>query len=152
LFNYLYAKKHGGDFILRIEDTDLERSSRESEENIKDALKWIGIDWNEGIDAGGDYGPYRQTERLEIYNRYVDELLDKGFAYKCYCSPQELTDMREAQKSRSEMPRYDGSCRTLTKECEEAFVAEGRKPVIRFRVPEGQSIVIDDMVRGAVTF
>jgi nondiscriminating glutamyl-tRNA synthetase len=152
LFNYLYAKKHGGDFILRIEDTDLERSSRESEETIKDALKWIGIDWNEGIDAGGDYGPYRQTERLEIYNRYVDELLEKGFAYKCYCSPQELTDMREAQKSRSEMPRYDGSCRTLTKECEEAFVAEGRKPVIRFRVPEGQSIVIDDMVRGAVTF
>ncbi|QRN85268.1 glutamate--tRNA ligase [Clostridia bacterium] len=152
LFNYLFAKKYGGDFILRIEDTDLERSSRESEENIKDALKWIGVNWNEGIDVGGDYGPYRQTERLDLYNQYVNELMEKGFAYRCYCSPEELEDMREEQKSRSEMPRYDGRCRNLSKEQEEAYIAEGRKPVIRFRVPQAENIVIDDLVRGKVTF
>lgn len=152
LFNYLYARKYDGDFIVRIEDTDLDRSSRESEENIKDALLWLGIDWNEGIDRGGSVGPYRQTERLETYGKAVERLMETGSAYRCYCSPDELEAMREEQKARSEMPRYDGRCRNLTPEQEDMFQFEGRKPVIRFRVPEGKSIVIDDLVRGRVVF
>lgn len=152
LFNYLYAKRHGGDFILRIEDTDAARSSRESEENIKDALGWLGIDWNEGIDVGGPHGPYRQTERAAVYQTYIERLLDKGLAYRCYCSGEELEAMREAQRKAGQMPRYDGRCRKLTDEEEKAYQAEGRKPVIRFRVPDDEDVVIDDAVRGQVHF
>jgi len=152
LFNYLYAKKHGGDFILRIEDTDLERSSRESEEDIKAALRWVGIHWNEGVDAGGAYGPYRQTERLPLYQEYIEKLMQSGHAYRCYCSPDELEAMREEQKQNSEMPRYDGRCRHLSAAEEDGYRAEGRKPVIRFRVPDDQDVIIDDLVRGRVSF
>ncbi len=152
LFNYLYAKKMQGDFILRIEDTDLERSSRNSEESIKDALIWLGIDWNEGIDKGGIYGPYRQTERIEVYNKYVQELLAKGFAYKCYCSEDEIAAERTILEEKHEMPIYQGKCRNITNEQEKFLIAEGRKPVIRFRTPIGQKIIINDAVRGIVTF
>jgi len=96
LFNYLLAKKTGGTFILRIEDTDLERSSRESEENIKDSLRWLGLNWDEGVDVGGPYGPYRQTERLDLYQKYVDRLLETGQAYRCYCTEEELEEQRQA--------------------------------------------------------
>jgi nondiscriminating glutamyl-tRNA synthetase len=152
LFNYLLAKQTGGTFILRIEDTDLERSSRESEENIKDSLRWLGIDWDEGVDVGGPYGPYRQTERLELYQEYVDRLLETGHAYRCYCTEDELEEQRQALLAKGEMPRYLGNCRDLTPEQEEAYRKEGRKPVIRFRVPEGENIVVDDLVRGQVAF
>jgi len=152
LFNYLYARRHGGKFILRIEDTDLERSSRESEENIKDSLLWLGIDWDEGIDRGGEHGPYRQTERLDLYNLYVKRLMESGDAYRCYCSPEELGALREEQKARGEMPRYDGRCRHLTPEQEKAYCEEGRLPVVRFRVPEGRTLEVDDLVRGQVSF
>lgn len=152
LFNYLLAKKTGGTFILRIEDTDLERSSRESEENIKDSLRWLGLNWDEGVDVGGPYGPYRQTERLDLYQKYVDRLLETGQAYRCYCTEEELEEQRQALLAKGEMPRYLGNCRELTPEQEEAFRREGRKPVIRFRVPAGENIVVDDLVRGQVTF
>lgn len=152
LFNYLLARKTGGTFVLRIEDTDLERSSRESEENIKESLRWLGITWDEGVDVGGPYGPYRQTERLPIYQKYVEQLLSSGQAYRCYCTEEELEQERQMLLARGEMPRYLGKCRHLTPEQEEAFRREGRKPVIRFRVPSGENIVVRDLVRGEVTF
>ena len=134
LFNFLLARKTGGSFILRVEDTDLERSSPEAEENIKESLRWLGINWDEGVDVGGDYGPYRQTERLSIYNRYVQQLLADGrLSLLLYGrgigSPAPVSD------GQREMPRYLGNCRNLTEEQREAFLRQGRKPAIRFRVP-----------------
>lgn len=152
LFNWLLARKTGGKLILRIEDTDLERSSRESEENIKAALKWLGMDWDEGIDVGGPYGPYRQTERLDLYKKYTEQLLAEGKAYYCYCTDEELEEERQALIKEGKMPRYMGKCRDLTPEQIAAYEAEGRKPTVRFRVPADQQIVINDLVRGTVTF
>jgi len=152
LFNFLLARKMGGQFVVRIEDTDLERSSRESEANILESLRWLGISWDEGIDAGGDHGPYRQTERLSLYREYADRLLAAGQAYYCYCSEDELAQEREALLAREELPRYLGKCRQLTEAKRAELEACGRKPVIRFRVPDNETIVIDDMVRGEVSF
>lgn len=152
LFNWLFARKMGGKLILRIEDTDLERSSRESEENIKAALKWLGMDWNEGIDVGGENGPYRQTERLDIYKKYTEKLLAEGKAYYCYCTDEELEEERQALIKEGKMPRYMGKCRNLTPEQIAAYEAEGRKPTVRFRVPADQQILVRDMVRGDVVF
>lgn len=152
LFNWLLARKTGGKLILRIEDTDLERSSRESEENIKNSLKWLGIDWDEGIDVGGEYGPYRQTERLPIYAEYTERLLANGKAYRCYCTDQELDAERQKLMAEGETPRYLGKCRHLTSTDEAALLAEGRKPTVRFRVPENQDITFQDAVRGTVSF
>lgn len=152
LFNYLLAKKNGGTFLMRMEDTDLERSTKESEENIKDSLRWLGMDWDEGIDVGGDCGPYRQTERLPLYQDAVDELLETGKAYYCFCSEEELAQEKEEQLSRGETPRYGGKCRDLSKEQQQALLAKGIKPVVRLRVPAGETVVIDDEVRGEVSF
>ncbi len=152
LFNYLLAKKHNGTFVVRVEDTDLERSSKESEENIKNSLKWLGMDWDEGIDVGGEYGPYRQMERLDIYKAAIDKLLAEGKAYYCFCSEEELTAEKEAQQAKGETPKYSGKCRDLTPEQQQELLAKGIKPVIRFRVPEHEQVVIDDLVRGEVTF
>lgn len=152
LFNWLFARKMGGKLILRIEDTDLERSSRESEENIKAALKWLGMDWDEGIDVGGENGPYRQTERLDIYKKYTEKLLAEGKAYYCYCTDEELEEERQALIKEGKMPRYMGKCRNLTPEQIAAYEAEGRKPTVRFRVPADQQILVRDMVRGDVVF
>ncbi len=152
LFNWLIARQTGGKLILRIEDTDLERSSKESEENIKDALRWLGLNWDEGIDAGGDYGPYRQTERLDIYRKYTTELLATGKAYHCYCSEEELEAERRELTEKGETPRYLGKCRHLSAAEKEALCAQGRRPVVRFRVPEGEAIVFQDLVRGKVVF
>ncbi|MEG1345526.1 MAG: glutamate--tRNA ligase family protein, partial [Acidaminococcaceae bacterium] len=152
LFNWLLARKTGGKLILRIEDTDLERSSRESEDNIKAALKWLGMDWDEGVDVGGAYGPYRQTERLDLYKKYTEQLLQEGKAYYCYCTDEELEAERQALTAKSQMPRYMGKCRNLTAQERAAYEAEGRKPTVRFRVPADKQIVIHDMVRGDVTF
>ena len=152
LFNWLLARKTGGKLILRIEDTDLERSSRESEENIKNALKWLGIDWDEGMDIGGEYGPYRQTERLPIYAEYTERLLASGKAYRCYCTDQELDAERQKLMAEGQTPRYLGKCRQLTAADEAALLAEGRKPTVRFRVPENQDITFQDAVRGTVSF
>lgn len=152
LFNWLFARKMGGKLILRIEDTDLERSSRESEENIKAALKWLGMDWDEGVDVGGENGPYRQTERLDIYKKYTEKLLAEGKAYYCYCTDEELEEERQALIKEGKMPRYMGKCRNLTPEQIAAYEAEGRKPTVRFRVPADQQILVRDMVRGDVVF
>lgn len=152
LFNYLLARRYGGKMVLRIEDTDLERSSRESEENIKESLKWLGLEWDEGPDVGGNFGPYRQTERLEVYTKYAQELVDRGLAYRCYCSEEELEEQRQAFLAKGELPRYSGCCRNLTSAQEEQYRSEGRKPVIRFKVPSDKLVIIDDLVRGTVTF
>ncbi len=152
LFNYLFAKRMGGRFILRIEDTDLARSSIESERVIVNDLKWLGIQWDEGIDAGGDNGPYRSTERLDIYKPYIDKLIEEGKAYYCYCTQQELEEERKALSEKGEMPRYLGKCRCLTEEQRQELEMEGRKPSIRFKVPESKMIEINDKVRGKVEF
>ncbi|WPX08473.1 glutamate--tRNA ligase [Anaerocellum danielii] len=152
LFNYLFAKKHGGKFILRIEDTDLERSSSESERVIIESLKWLGIEWDEGVEVGGPYGPYRSTERVDIYKKYVDILFEKGYAYHCYCTEEELEYQRQQLLSQGQMPRYLGKCRNLTDAEKRKLEAEGRKPTVRFRVPEGVKIVVHDLVRGNVEF
>lgn len=152
LFNYLLAKKTGGKLILRIEDTDIARSSRESEQNIADSLKWLGITWDEGPDVGGAYGPYRQMERLEIYRKYTEVLLAKGYAYYCYCSEEELEQERQEALAKGAAVKYSGKCYALTAEERAKLEAEGRKPVIRFHVPPNQEIILDDLVRGRVVF
>lgn len=152
LFNWLLAKRYGGKLILRIEDTDLERSSKESEANIMNALRWLGIAWDEGPDVGGAYGPYRQTERLDVYQRCTRQLIDAGKAYYCYCSEEELDSERRQQLARGETPRYAGHCRHLTPERQQELAAAGRKPTVRFLVPEHQQIIFTDLVRGTVKF
>ncbi|MCY7716021.1 glutamate--tRNA ligase [Bacillus altitudinis] len=152
LFNYLFARSQGGKFIIRIEDTDQKRNVEGGEESQLRHLQWLGIDWDESIDKDGGYGPYRQSERNDIYKKYYDELLEKDLAYKCYCTAEELEEEREAQIARSEMPRYSGKCSHLSKEEEDKLFAEGREPSIRFRVPKGEIIKFDDMVKGDISF
>lgn len=152
LFNYLFARHHGGQFIIRIEDTDLKRNVEGGEESQLKYLKWLGMDWDEGIDVGGAYGPYRQTERLDIYRTYWQELLDKGLAYRCYCTEEELEEERESQIARGETPRYTGKHRDLTPDQCSAFEAEGRVASIRFRVPEDKTFTFDDIVKGSISF
>ncbi|AJO24916.1 glutamate--tRNA ligase [Weizmannia coagulans] len=152
LFNYLFARSKGGKFIIRIEDTDQKRNVEGGVESQLKYLKWLGIDWDESIDVGGEYGPYRQSERLDIYKKYYEDLLDRGLAYKCYCTEEELEAEREAQLARGEMPRYSGKCRHLTEEDRKRLEAEGRKPSLRFHVPEGKVYTFNDIVKGEVSF
>lgn len=152
LFNWLLARRYGGTFLLRIEDTDQDRSKPEWEENIKAALHWLEIEWDEGVDVGGPNGPYRQMERLALYKQYTDKLLAEGKAYYCYCTPEELEAERKEAEAKGEMPRYSGKCRNLTPEQIAAYEAQGRKPTVRFRVLAGQDIVVHDKVRGDVHF
>ena len=152
LFNYLFARSQGGKFIIRIEDTDRKRNIEGGEQSQLNYLKWLGIDWDESVDVGGEYGPYRQSERNDIYKTYYEELLEKGLAYKCYCTEEELEKEREEQAARGEMPRYSGKCRNLTKEEQEKLEAEGRQPSIRFKVPQGEVISFNDIVKGEISF
>ncbi|RLL40776.1 glutamate--tRNA ligase [Oceanobacillus piezotolerans] len=152
LFNYLYAKHFNGEFIVRVEDTDDKRNVEGGEESQNKFLKWLGIEWDEGADIGGEYGPYRQTERLDIYQKYVDELLERGLAYKCYMTEDELEAEREEQRANGQVPKYSGAHRDLTSEQIAAFEAEGREPAIRIRIPEGKTYKFQDMVRGEITF
>lgn len=152
LFNYLFAKHHGGKFIVRIEDTDVKRNVAGGEESQFKYMKWLGIEWDESVDVGGEYGPYRQTERLDIYKEYWQDLLDRGLAYRCYCTEQELEQEREEQMARGETPRYSGKHRDLTPEQRAAFEAEGRVPSIRFRVPNSRTYTFDDLVKGQISF
>lgn len=152
LFNWLVARHADGTFLVRIEDTDLKRSTKESEENIKDSLKWLGMNWDEGIDVGGPHGPYRQTERLDLYKKEVQRLLDEGKAYYCYCSAEELEKSRKAQLDAGKTPIYDEHCRHLTEEEKAKYEAEGRKPVVRLKVRKDGVFAFDDMVRGHVEF
>lgn len=152
LFNYLMAKHTNGTFVVRVEDTDRKRSTRESEENIKEALKWLGITWDEGIDAGGPNGPYRQMERLDLYKKYTDKLLAEGKAYYCFCSQEELEAEKEAQMKAGETPVYSGTCSHLPKETVEQYLKEGRPYVIRIKTPKNETLEFDDIVRGHVSF
>ena len=152
LFNYLFARNQNGTFIIRIEDTDRKRNIEGGEESQLKYLKWLGIDWDESVDVGGEYGPYRQSERLDLYTKYAHQLLETGHAYKCYCTEEELEKEREEQRARGIVTHYYGKCRNLTKEEQERLEQEGRKPNIRFRVPEGKVITFHDMVKGEVTF
>lgn len=151
LFNYLYAKHFDGKFIIRIEDTDTKRNVEGGEESQLKFLKWLGIEWDEGSDIGGDYGPYRQTERLEIYKKYVDELLERDLAYECYMTEEELEQEREAQRAKGQIPKYSGAHSNLTEEEREAFRKEGRKPSIRIRVPKNKTYTFNDIVRGNIS-
>src|SRR5207302_8719378 len=138
----------GGAFVLRSEDTDTGRSSSASERAIQDDLRWLGIDWDEGTDVGGPFGPYRQTERIADYGLAAARLLETDSAYRCYCTPEELEVERLAAERRGEAPRYSGRCRELSREQREAFEAAGRRPAIRFRMPERDAYV-EDLVRGS---
>jgi nondiscriminating glutamyl-tRNA synthetase len=153
LFNWLVAKQKGGELVLRIEDTDQARSTKEFEDIIIQEMEWLGLDADEGVGIGGDYGPYRQTERIDLYQEYADKLLESGHAYKCYCTKEELDQMRQKAIDNDEMPRYDGSCRNLTEEERKAYEAEGREPVLRFKLPaEEREIIVEDLIRGDVSF
>lgn len=151
LFNYLFAKKHGGKYILRIEDTDQERSTKEYVKNIFDSLKALGLTWDEGPDVGGPYGPYSQSERFDIYPKYAQILMDKGYAYECFCTPEEL----EAEKAISQEKKiahiYSGKCKNLTEAEKEELRSQGRKPAIRFAVEE-KELIFNDMVKGELKF
>ncbi|MFT8319580.1 MAG: glutamate--tRNA ligase [Bacillus sp. (in: firmicutes)] len=152
LFNYLFARNKGGKFIIRIEDTDKKRNIEGGEQSQLKYLKWLGIDWDESIDVGGEYGPYRQSERNDIYKKYYTELLEKGLAYKCYCTEEELEAEREAQLEKNETPKYSRKCCSLTQEEQANLEAEGRQPSIRIRVPENTVYEFEDMVKGHVSF
>ncbi|MFP3884723.1 glutamate--tRNA ligase [Priestia filamentosa] len=152
LFNYLFARGHNGKFIIRIEDTDQKRNIEGGEESQLQYLKWLGIEWDESIDVGGEYGPYRQSERNDIYAKYTKQLMENEQAYYCYCTEEELEAEREAQIAEGKPPRYSNKCRHLTAEDRAALEAEGRKPSIRFKVPEGRVFKFDDMVKGEVAF
>ncbi len=150
IFNWLLARKMRGAFVLRVEDTDAERSNPESERSILESLRWLGLDWDEGPDVGGPHGPYRQSERLALYREAADRLVAEGKAYPCFCSEERLAARREAAKASGEDPQYDGGCGNLRPE-EAAARAESEPHTIRFRMPR-RDIVVEDVVRGSVNF
>ena len=152
LFNWLLAHGKDGKFILRIEDTDAERSTRESEASILEDLRWLGLDWDEGPDVEGPHGPYRQSERLHLYASYANELVTGNHAYYCFCSPQQLDAERRDRLAAGRPPKYSGTCRDLAKEEAARRMDAGERPVIRFRVPQDVDVTFDDLVRGDVTF
>jgi glutamyl-tRNA synthetase len=149
LFSWLYARHHEGIFILRVEDTDASRVTEEAYQGVVEDLRWLGLDWDEGPDVGGPYGPYRQSERLHIYREMTERLLEGSHAYRCFCTPEELEERRKAALARGEPPGYDGRCRTRTAEEIASFQAEGRPFAIRFFMPE-REWVIEDLVKGEV--
>ena len=151
LFNWAYARHTGGTFVFRIEDTDSARDSEESYEQLLESLRWLGLTWDEGPEVGGPHGPYRQSERMDIYKDVAKKLIDGGYAYHCYCSPEELEAQREAQREAQQTPGYSGRCRDLSADEVKTFEAEGRKPAVRFRMP-GTDHTWDDLVRGELTF
>lgn len=151
LFNYLFARANKGIFILRIEDTDLERSTVESEQIIYEDLTWLGLDWDEGPIKGGDYGPYRQTERFDIYRSYVEKLLKMGIAYECFCSKEELEEARQEALRNGKQPVYSGKCRGLSEKDRVGLKNKGIKPAVRFHVTE-ENVVVNDLLKGEITF
>ena len=151
LFNWAYARHTGGTFVFRIEDTDSARDTEESYQQLLAALSWLGLDWDEGPEVGGDHGPYRQSERLEVYAKAAADLLAAGRAYECFCTPEELEERREQARREGRTPGYDGHCRDLTDEQRTAQREAGRGAAIRFRMPQ-REITWDDLVRGPVSF
>lgn len=152
LFDYLTARHAHGAFIVRFEDTDQTRHMESGITSQLDGLRWLGVEWDESVDIGGPYAPYRQMERLDLYQPFVELLKREGHAYPCFCTEEELEQERAEQEARGETPLYSGKCRHLSKEQQEAYFAEGRKASIRFHVPENQMIAFDDHIRGHVEF
>lgn len=152
LFNYLFAKHYDGDFVIRIEDTDIARNLEDGESSQFSNLEWLGLNWDESVNKDGGYGPYRQSERGHIYKPLIDKLLAEDKAYKCYMTQEELEAEREEQIARGEMPRYGGKHAHLTLEEQKAFEAEGRQASIRFRVPQNKTYTFNDIVKGEVSF
>jgi glutamyl-tRNA synthetase len=152
LFNSLHAEKTGGALVLRIEDTDIERSKREYEDNLIKDLKWLGINWHEGPDKGGNFGPYRQSERTETYHRFGQQLIDTGHAYYCFCTPEELNKAKEDAQAQGLQQEYSGKCRKLPIEDAKKRVQNGESAAIRFKVPGNTEITFYDLVREKVTF
>ncbi|UYQ64616.1 glutamate--tRNA ligase [Streptomyces peucetius] len=151
LFNWAYARHTGGTMVFRIEDTDAARDSEESYEQLLDSLRWLGLDWDEGPEVGGPHGPYRQSQRMDIYQDVAKKLLAAGHAYHCYCTALELEARRDAARAAGKPSGYDGKCRTLTAEERAAYDAEGRESIVRFKMPE-EPITFTDLVRGELTF
>src|ERR1051325_10769141 len=153
LFNWLLARGSGGTFVLRIEDTDFARSTKEAEGSAIDDLRWLGLTWDEGQDAGGDHGPYRQSERLHVYRAHAAELLAQGHAYHCFCSEEQLEMDRYQALRNMQPPKYVGRCRNITADQARRRIEAGEAAVIRVRVPDGaREIAFDDLVRGRVSF
>ncbi len=147
LFSWLFARHNDGAFVLRVEDTDASRVSEEAFHGLVESLRWLGIDWDEGPDVGGPHGPYRQSQRMDIYREQLQRLVEGGHAYRCYCTSEELEERRKAALARGEPPGYDGRCRRLTERDRAAFEAEARPFAYRFAMPEGDAMV-DDIVKG----
>ena len=152
LFNWLYARRHGGVFVLRIEDTDVERSSADMVTGILDGLRWLGLDWDEGPDAGGPHAPYFQSERLHRYRDAAARLVDQGRAYYCFCSPDRLREEREKAEARGEAWQYDRACLSLDAVRTAQLIAEGAPKAVRFKVPPGSRPAFDDAVHGPIAF
>jgi len=152
LFNWLFARHHGGKFIVRIEDTDVARTVPGSLEAILESLRWLGLDWDEGPEVGGPHGPYLQSQRLPVYQEVAERLVKEGYAYYCYCSPERLEAMRQEQVRLKLPPGYDRHCRCLTDAQRSELALQGIKPVVRFKTPlEGQT-KFQDLLRGEVVF
>lgn len=151
LYDYLMARQTGGQFVLRIEDTDRKRFVEGAEQELIDGLRWLGLNYDEGPDIGGPYGPYRQSERKEIYQQYAKQLIDAGYAYYCFCTPDRLEKVRQEQQKRKEASHYDGTCRNLDPDEAARRVAAGEKYVIRFKTPKEGTTTVTDVVRGPIT-
>ena len=152
LFNWLFARRHGGKFILRVEDTDRERYVEGALEAILDSLRWLGLDWDEGPEAGGPHSPYFQSQRLEIYQKAAQELIDEGHAYQCYCSKSRLEEIREERQERDQSTGYDRRCRNLSHQERKQYEDQGIAPVVRFKMPLSGETTVDDFIRGEVTW
>src|SRR5881296_1538183 len=152
LFNYAWARRNGGQFVLRIEDTDRQRSHPSSERMIFEALRWLGLSWDEGPDVGGPHGPYRQSERTEIYRQHAEELLRRGGAYLCFCTPERLEALRAEQREKKLPSGYDGRCRSLPPEEARRRRAAGEAHVVRLAMPSEDSMVVADLLRGDIRF
>jgi glutamyl-tRNA synthetase len=152
LFNYVFAKRHGGQLVLRIEDTDQTRYRADSEDMIMRSLRWLGLEWDEGPDVGGPHGPYRQSERREIHQKYALQLVTSGHAYRCFCTAERLDEMRQKQRAAGEMTGYDRHCRSLSEQAVAARLASGESHVVRLKMPTDGVTVVPDLLRGAVEF
>ncbi len=152
LINYCFAKKHGGEFLLRIEDTDQARSTPQSEKMILESLRWLGLSWDEGPDVGGPHGPYRQSERSPIYTAHCDQLLAEGHAFKCYCTPEKLAASRAAQIAAKQPPKYDGTCLSINSDDTAKLDSEGVPHVVRMKIPAEGKCIVQDTLRGEIEF
>ena len=152
LFNWLLARRHGGTFIVRVEDTDQDRLVPGATDAVLAALDWLGIEWDEGPRAGGPFGPYFQSERLDIYQNLANDLLDRGLAYRCFCSEERLKAMREEQARSKERTGYDRFCRNLSQDDRQRKADEGGRSVIRFAVPNSGLTAVSDLIRGEVVW